>query len=226
MALPSIQSDITVISFFSLILYNEYSTSDLCGTAGLRIRGKHPYYRYITFCGRHTQFVYNTGKMQYPTIYSIGHSNHDMTVFLKLLKEHAIQVVVDVRSAPYSRYVPQFNKKVIEAAVADAGMRYIFMGCTIGGRPSDSLYSEKHGVVMYDKLVASDRFQQGLDRLAKGFIDGWVIAILCAEEDPLKCHRHFLIARELELKRNIPVWHVRSDGTKIRAKKLFENSSG
>jgi uncharacterized protein (DUF488 family) len=166
--------------------------------------------------------------MQYPPIYSVGHSNHDVPTFLKLLKDNAIQVIVDVRTTPYSRYVPQFNKKEIEAAVTAAGFKYVFMGGTIGGKPSDPLYIDTNGTVMYDKLAASDMFQQGLDRLTKGLIDGWIIAILllCAEENPLKCHRHFLIAREFELKRNNPVWHIRSDGTKIRAKKFLDDGSG
>ena len=72
--------------------------------------------------------------MQFPPIYSVGHSNHDLAVFLKLLREHAIQVVADVRSSPYSRYVPQFNKKEIEAAVTAAGLKYVFMGDAIGGQ--------------------------------------------------------------------------------------------
>jgi uncharacterized protein (DUF488 family) len=164
--------------------------------------------------------------MQFPPIYSVGHSNHDLAVFLKLLKEHAIQVVADVRSSPYSRYVPQFNKKEIEAAVTAAGLKYVFMGDAIGGIPTDPFYIATCGTVMYEKLTASDMFQQGLDRLANGLLAGWIIALLCAEEDPFKCHRHLLIARELELKRNIPVWHIRADSTKIRAKKLLEASSG
>ena len=159
-------------------------------------------------------------------IYTIGHSNQDVAAFLQLLKDNAIQVVVDVRSAPYSRYVPQFNKKEIEAAIADAGLKYVFMGDAIGGKPSDQKYLGVHGKVMYDKLAATATFQQGLDRLTKGLNDGWSIALMCAEEDPFKCHRHLLIANELELKRHIPVWHIRSDNTCLRAKRQFEQNSG
>lgn len=164
--------------------------------------------------------------MQSTPIYTIGHSNQDVATFMKLLKDNAIQVVVDVRSAPYSRYVPQFNKREIEAAVGAAGLKYVFIGDAIGGKPSDPRYLDANGKVMYDKLAASDTFQQGLDRLTKGLIDGWRIALMCAEEDPLKCHRHLLIANELERKRNIPVWHIRSDGTRIRAKNHLEGNSG
>jgi uncharacterized protein (DUF488 family) len=159
------------------------------------------------------------------SIYTIGHSNQDIVTFLKLLKNNSIQVVVDVRSAPYSRYVPQFNKKEIETAITDAGLQYIFMGDVIGGKPSDPQYLDADGKVMYYKLAASDRFQQGLNRLTKGLDDGWCIALMCAEEDPFKCHRHLLIANELELQRHIPVWHIRSDEPRIRAKEHLEEYS-
>jgi uncharacterized protein (DUF488 family) len=159
-------------------------------------------------------------------IYTIGHSNHDLVTFLRLLKDNAIQVVVDVRSAPYSRYVPQFNKREIEAAVNGAGLKYVFMGDALGGKSSDPQYLHANIKVRYDKLAVSDSFQQGLDRLTNGLADGWIIALMCAEEDPLKCHRHLLIANEFELKRNIPVWHIRSDNTRIRAKSQLQKFSG
>ena len=164
--------------------------------------------------------------MQSKPIFTIGHSNHDMAAFLKLLAGHAIKVVVDVRSAPYSRYVPQFNKREIEAALIKAGFTYIFMGDAIGGKPSDARYLDADGKVSYDKLAGSEAFQQGLDRLAKGLSGGWRIALMCAEENPFKCHRHLLIARELELKRNIPVQHIRADGTTIRAGEHMQGYSG
>lgn len=155
-------------------------------------------------------------------IYTIGHSNLGVVAFLKLLKDNAVHVVVDARSAPYSRYASQFNKKEIETAVTGVGMKYVFMGDAIGGKPSDPRYLHANVRTMYDKLAASDTFQHGVERLIKGVMDGWIIAIMCAEEDPLKCHRHLLVASELELKRNIPVWHIRSDNTRIRAKNHLE----
>ena len=158
-------------------------------------------------------------------LYTIGHSNHDLATFLKLLKDNGIQVVVDVRSAPYSRYVPQFNKKEIEAAATAAGVTYVFMGDTMGGKPSGLQDLQANTRGRYDKLAAADTFQQGLDRLINAVAAGWIIALMCAEEDPRKCHRHLLIARELELKRNIPVFHIRSDNTRIRAKSRLHNNT-
>lgn len=159
-------------------------------------------------------------------IYTIGHSNHDLDTLLALLQNHGIQVVVDARSAPYSRYVPHFNKKEIENILTRKGLKYVFMGDVIGGKPSGSYYSDPAGKTDYEKLAATESFQQGLNRLIKGMNQGWVIALMCAEEDPDRCHRHHLIAQELEMKRDVPVIHIRADNTQVRAKKLLENSSG
>jgi len=161
--------------------------------------------------------------MKSPAIFTIGHSSQDTASFLKLLQDNGIQVVVDVRSAPYSRYVPQFNKREIEEAVKNSGMKYIFMGDVIGGKPTDPEYLDAGSKVIYKRLAASESFQQGLNRLTRGLADGWTIVLMCAEEDPLKCHRHHLISKELELRRNIPVRHIRMDGTTVRAKDCWEN---
>lgn len=159
-------------------------------------------------------------------IFTIGHSNMDMAAFLKLLADNSIQVVVDVRSAPYSRFVPHFNKAGMENAVRDAGMKYIFMGDAIGGKPAGKEFLDAAGKVLYEKIAVTDKFQKGLGRLTKGLADGWIMALVCAEEDPLKCHRHHLIARELEIKRNIPIWHVRADGSGFRAKEHLPEYGG
>jgi uncharacterized protein (DUF488 family) len=169
-------------------------------------------------------FLYNGCSME-KAIYTIGHSNHGLETFLTLLRNHGIQVVVDVRSAPYSRYVLHFNKLEIEHVLTADGLKYIFMGDVIGGKPSGSYFTNTAGTVDYKKLAAAESFQQGLDRLIKGMNDGWIIALMCAEEDPSKCHRHHLIARALEMKRGVDVIHIRADSTKIRAKKLLEDSS-
>lgn len=155
-------------------------------------------------------------------LFTIGHSNHSLPFFLALLQRHAITVVVDVRSAPYSRYVSHFNKSDIEQALRAAGLHYIYMGDVIGGKPAENSFYDDGGRVRYDLLARSGPFQAGLDRLAKGLARGWRIALMCAEEDPGKCHRHLLIAGALEKKRQIPVWHVRADGTLLRAGEMVD----
>ena len=109
------------------------------------------------------------------SIYTIGHSNQEVEKFLALLKDKAIQVIVDVRSAPYSRYVPHFNKHAIESALNAAGLKYIFMGDMIGGKPSGPQYPDANRKVVYARLAVAETFQQGLDRLIKGLNDGLTI---------------------------------------------------
>lgn len=154
------------------------------------------------------------------SIYTIGHSNHTAEIFLSLLQAGGIQVVVDVRTAPYSRYVPRFNKLEIERTLVRAGFKYLYLGDMIGGKPTDSAFHDQDGKVNYRKLAASRKFQAGIDRLVKGL--GHVrLVLMCAEEDPRHCHRHLLIARELELGRQIAVNHLRADGSSLRALDLL-----
>jgi len=155
-------------------------------------------------------------------LFTVGHSNHRLEFFLALLERHAITAVVDVRSAPYSRYVTHFNKGEIEQTLRAAGLDYIYMGDIIGGKPKDKSFYNARGRVQYDALARTGKFQAGLDRLARGLNQGWRIGLMCAEEDPFKCHRHLLIARALEEGRQIPVWHVRADGTLFRAKEMLD----
>lgn len=154
-------------------------------------------------------------------LFTIGHSNHKTEFFLQLLDNNAIQVVVDVRSAPYSRYVPVYNKSELERTIKRHGLRYIFMGDLIGGKPTDPQFLDSKGKVRYDKLAETTKFKKGIDRLLKGLADGWRIVLMCAEEDPGKCHRQQLIAKELETIWNIPVMHLRADGSTIRAQEIF-----
>jgi len=154
-------------------------------------------------------------------LFTVGHSNHSLKFFLALLQRQAISVVVDVRSAPYSRYVTHFNKGEIEQTLRAAGLHYIYMGDVIGGKPKDKSFYNTRGQIQYDALARTGKFQRGLDRLATGLNRGWRIVLMCAEEDPSKCHRHQLIARALEEGRQVPVWHVRADGALIRAGEML-----
>lgn len=156
-----------------------------------------------------------------PTIYTIGHSNHPLDFFLHLLEQNGVQVVVDVRSAPYSRHVPAYNKEMLEPALKENGFKYLFMGDSIGGKPNNQAFTGADGKVDYRKIAATTGFKRGIDRLVQGLNDGWQIVLLCAEEDPGNCHRQWLIARELELNRNVAVTHLRASGELMKAKNLL-----
>jgi uncharacterized protein (DUF488 family) len=144
------------------------------------------------------------------TIYTIGHSNHSIEEFISLLNRHGITAVVDVRSEPYSRFNPQFNKEPLEGALATHGIAYVFLGEELGARPVDPTCYE-NGQVNYERLASSDKFRRGLERLRQGH-EKYRIAIMCAEKEPLDCHRTILICRHLR-GLGVNIKHILHDGS-------------
>ncbi len=145
------------------------------------------------------------------TIYTIGHSNKDVASFIELLKKHSIEVVVDVRSSPYSRYASQFNKREVECIIPENGMKYLFMGKEIRGKPSDPQFYDHEDYVLYSKIAETSEFKEGIERLLKG-IKQYKVALMCSEENPAVCHRRLLIGKVLS-GYDVEIMHIRSDGT-------------
>lgn len=142
-------------------------------------------------------------------IFTIGHSNHSTEQLLRLLEQHSVTAVADVRSAPYSRYNPHFGKETLSDALREAGIAYVYLGRELGGRPDDpSCYVA--GKVSYERVVETDEFQKGIERTIMG-AEKYQIALLCAEKDPAMCHRTLLVAKELD-SRGIVVKHILADG--------------
>jgi uncharacterized protein (DUF488 family) len=147
---------------------------------------------------------------QVVTVYSIGHSNQSVKAFLELLRTHGIQMLIDVRSSPYSKYVPHFNSSALAATVPQDNIKYLFMGDELGGRPNgDEFYDAQHHV-LYSHVAASAVFLNGISRL-KELARASRVAIMCSEEDPAICHRHLLVSRVLA-EQGITVLHIRGDG--------------
>jgi len=144
-------------------------------------------------------------------MFTIGHSNHPAEVFLELLLTHAIEEVVDVRSSPHSRYNPQFNRKALQAALADAGVGYVFMGGELGGRPADPSCYDGEGRVQYDRLAETEAFNAGIRQVLQRAGE-CRIALMCSEKEPLACHRTLLVARVLTA-RGVAVAHILADGS-------------
>ena len=143
-------------------------------------------------------------------IYTIGHSLHSQTQFFDLLARLGIKTLVDVRSQPYSRRAPHFNKGCLEEAALRSGLKYVYLGRELGGRPRDPALCQPGGGPDYALLAASPAFAQGLDRLARE-AGRALTAVMCAEEDPARCHRKILLAPAL-LARGFMVKHIRRDG--------------
>lgn len=126
-----------------------------------------------------------------------------------MLSRHGITAVADVRSRPFSRFSPQFNKEPLRVALAQCGIHYVFLGVELGARSTnDRCYRD--GRVQYELLASTPLFQEGISRLISG-MDTNTIAIMCTEKEPLECHRAILIARYLE-GHGIRVIHIHDDG--------------
>jgi uncharacterized protein (DUF488 family) len=146
-----------------------------------------------------------------PRLLSVGHSHHDLDAFVVLLRGAGVTTVADVRSSPFSRRLPHFNGPQLASVLRARGFAYVFLGDLLGGRPQpDELY-DAEGRVDYERVRATDFFQQGLEQLLQAAEQG-TLAMLCSEEDPLDCHRGLMIAPALA-ERGVLVGHLRGDGT-------------
>lgn len=143
-------------------------------------------------------------------IYTIGHSTHRIERFVELLQTHGITALADVRSTPYSRFNPQFNRETLKQSLNEEQIQYVFLGEELGARSKDPCCYE-NGRVDFKKLTATASFQNGMERLQTGMATH-SIAMMCAEKEPLDCHRTILVARELE-RRGITVAHILDDGS-------------
>jgi uncharacterized protein (DUF488 family) len=145
-----------------------------------------------------------------PRLFSIGHSNHALATFLELLRQHQIEVLVDLRSHPYSSYAPYFDLSSIKEAVASVGIKYIFMGKELGGRPDGEEFYDVEGHVLYWRVAESPLFLEGIGRLESGIVK-FRVALMCSEENPSACHRRLLVGRVLA-SRGIQLEHIRGNG--------------
>jgi uncharacterized protein (DUF488 family) len=143
-------------------------------------------------------------------IFTVGHSTHSVDKLMQLLKHNEVTAVADVRSQPYSRMNPQFNRESLREVLKEVRIEYAFLGDELGARTGDpNCYVD--GKVQYDRLASTEQFKHGLTRI----IDGsrrFKIALLCAEKDPLTCHRTILVVRHL-LKSGLSAAHILADGS-------------
>jgi uncharacterized protein (DUF488 family) len=144
-----------------------------------------------------------------PRVFSIGHSNHPWPEFLHLLEMHDVRLVVDVRSVPSSRRYPWFAKTRLADALKEAGRSYHYLGDRLGGRPKDSI-CYAGGAIDYGRVAATPAFRSGLDELA-GLARQHRLALMCAEREPMDCHRTILVCRHLA-PLGFDIQHIHGDG--------------
>jgi len=162
------------------------------------------------------------------TIYSIGHSNLPESKFVELLRSHSVQLVIDVRSSPYSRHAPHFNRETLEITLRREGINYRYAGDELGGRPKDpSCYKNGEvpsgkadylNLVDYRAIMKKEWFRKALSELVR-HAENARVCIMCSEEDPSRCHRHHLIGKAL-VNRDIQLVHIRKDGKLVKDQHL------
>jgi uncharacterized protein (DUF488 family) len=143
------------------------------------------------------------------TVFTVGHSNHPIDRFIGLLKQNAVTAIADVRSQPFSRRNPQFNKERLASVLKSEGIAYVFLGRELGARSDDPACYE-HGQVQYARLAQTELFVGGIERVLQGE-KNYRLALMCAEKEPLDCHRTLLVARALE-RRGVTIEHILASG--------------
>jgi len=143
------------------------------------------------------------------TVYTIGHSTHSIVRFIELLKSQSITAVCDVRSQPYSRVNSQFNRESLQQALRMVEIKYVFLGRELGARTEDRT-CYRNGQVQYDLLAQTGPFRNGIERVKEGS-RSYCVALMCAEREPLDCHRTILVSRKL-FEEGLPIKHILGDG--------------
>jgi len=142
-------------------------------------------------------------------VFTIGHSNHPFSRFMELIQKQGVQMVVDVRTRPYSKYTPYFSKKPLEEGLKEYHLEYVYLGKKMGGKPDDPRFYHD-GELLYHLIEDDAKYQEGLIQLLELAGDNQVV-VMCSEEDPFHCHRHHLISQSL-LKHGFSITHIRGNG--------------
>lgn len=150
-------------------------------------------------------------------MWTVGHSNHDVETFLALVQRHQVAHLVDVRSHPYSRYAPHFNRDELRASIEARGIRYTFLGAALGGRPRREDQLDAEGHALYDRMSTEPTFSDAIDGILRGASEHR-IALLCSCGAPHECHRRLLVGKVLcdraaELRHILPDGDVLSERT-------------
>ena len=161
-----------------------------------------------------------TTSEQPPPLFTVGYGARTLDEFLAVLKANRLEYLIDVRTAPFSKFKPDFSKELLQHHVERVGLRYIFMGDTLGGQPRDPA-CHSDGKVDYDKMRAQPFFQAGMERLKKAFEQQRRVALMCSEGRPEDCHRSKLIGEALTAA-GIPVCHIDEDGQVLTQKQVID----
>ncbi len=159
-------------------------------------------------------------------IFTIGHSNHSWDEFKALLQQNGVAVLVDTRSNPQSKYAPFASLRTLPGLLESEGMRYVHMGDSLGGKPADQSSYDSKGRPDYREIRTREFFRDGIEELLT-LAEHSTVALMCAEEDPTKCHRRMLIGPALE-ERGVGLRHIRGDdavqsSVELGSKKAYQS---
>ena len=154
-----------------------------------------------------------------PKVFTIGHSNHLFSTFLELIQKHDINLVADVRTNPYSKHSPHFNKKPLQKSLEESLIKYVYLGKNMGGKPRDKKFYHNHELI-YHRLEKDEKYQEALNELIK-LTEKNQIVIMCSEEDPKACQQHNLIVQSL-LKKGFEISHIRGHGDTDKVEMDFQ----
>ena len=152
-------------------------------------------------------------------IHTIGYATKSIDAFVAQLRSHAIDVVADIRSVPYSNYYQDFRQETLRNHLRQQALDYVYLGRELGPRSPEPAHYDAQGQVQYERLRQSDVFAAGIRRLEQGLAKGFGIALMCAEKDPLHCHRSLLVAHHLQRMHSsnpdvpLEICHILHDGS-------------
>jgi uncharacterized protein (DUF488 family) len=149
-----------------------------------------------------------------PLLITLGYGKRSIEESIDLLEQHEVRFLVDVRSAPYSRYQPDFSHDTLKTHLRAHAITYLYMGEELGGRPKDRSCYDEQDRVLYDVCRQRPAFRHGIERLRTAWEQGRRVALLCSESRPENCHRSKLIGPAL-IEHGIEVIHLDEDGATV-----------
>jgi uncharacterized protein (DUF488 family) len=157
-----------------------------------------------------------------PTVWTVGHSNHELEAFVALVQRHQIAYLVDVRSYPYSRFAPHRNREELRSTMEARSLQYVFLGLALGGRPLHDDQFDAHGHALYGKMAEEPGFTEAIDQLLRGASEHR-LALMCSCGQPNACHRRLLVGKVL-CDRGAELRHILPDGAVLQESSVMLNT--
>lgn len=158
-------------------------------------------------------------------IYTIGYGSRKIDEFIQILQHYQIAYLLDVRSKPYSKFNPDFTRSQLEAHLSAAGIKYVYMGDSLGGQPDVASVYTGEGKVDYEKVKGKEFYQRGISRLQEAYQQGLHVALMCSEAKPENCHRSKLIGETL-VEGGIDVIHIDENGQPLTQQEVLLRLTG